>query len=299
MPKNIISFQFSLETNPYVSDAGLNYSINSRFVAPPDVTDATAASIVQAVGGTITTEPIVCSDSSSIKPRKLEFIRASGNSMSIAVSERENILSTAASIRVLLNGSAPDGNEVVCIKLNGEEIGNLNDELGVNFDGTTVAPSHKAPATALKQNYVSGVISYSADAAATFGAANVHPIRSITESADNVFAAQLGGTPETCIGELLTIASCGNGRRNPRRHRRYKLDFLTQLNVEDGDETPETESIELPVASATAGEILACGRAAAALNGVYCIGYEGESFSRLHRLLDNDAPNFGGGDAGA
>lgn len=280
MPKTVVSLQFALGTNAYISDAGLQYSVNARFVAPPDIDNADITAIATAVDAVRTTEPAICSDSAAVKPRKLIFIRASGNSVSIPFRDRADVIAIATSIRGILDGSAPANNKVVCIKLEGEEFLNLNDELGLSYDGTGFATSHKAPANALKQNYVSGVMSYGADAIGTFGDPTPHPIRSITENSNNSFAAQLGSTPGDCIGDLLNVQNCGNGKRNPRKHRRYKLSFAVGNAT-----TPATETIELPVTSATSSEILSCGQAAAGLDGVYCIGYMGESYSRLHRLL--------------
>lgn len=277
MPKNVISVQFPTGDNGYVTDIGENISMNTRFVAPPDLSDATINSIVTAMGGIRSTENSVCSDSSSGTPRKIEYIRANGNSMTLAIGDRTSLLATAATIRNLINGASDDNNQIVCIKLVGEEFRNLNDELSLTFNAAEFATSH-VNATASKQNFVSGVISYNADAGSSFGAGVTQSIRSITEKTGNEFAAQLGATPATCIGDLLTIPNCGNGRRNPRKHRRFVLDFLISAT--------ESEKIELPVRSASAAEIKTCGTAAAALPGAFCIGYMGESYSRLHKLLN-------------
>jgi hypothetical protein len=181
-----------------------------------------------------------------------------------------------------LNGGI---NPVVCIKLYGEEFLNLNDELGVNFTGTAFAPSHKAPATATKQNFASGVIAYETDAANPIGTSVIHSIRSITEKATNDFAAQLGTAAAGCIGDFLTLQNCGNGRRNPRKHRRFILDFATKADPADGAEESQSERIEVPVAGGGALDILACGNSLATLTGLYCIGFVGESYSRFHKLL--------------
>ena len=285
MPKNVVSFQYAVGTNPYVSDINQNLSINSRFVAPPDLDDAGITAILAAVGGTLTTEAAICSDSALGTPRKLEFIRKSGNSMSVAVAARTALVSAATTIKGVLDPLNGGTNPVVCIKLYGEEFLNLNDELGLSYDGTTFATSHKAPATALKQNFVTGSIAYGADAAGTFGESTIIGIRSITEAADNTFAAQLGTTPATCIGNFLDLQNCGNGRRNPRKHRRFMLTFATKADPTDATEGAQTETIELPVKDSAAADILTCGSGAAGLTGLYCIGYKGESHSRFHKFL--------------
>ena len=197
MPKNVVTFAFTDGVNPYVSDFGINYTINSRFNAPPDLDDLAITAILTTIGATRTTESAVCSDNSSLFPRKLQFIRASGNTVSIAIPERADLISDATAIVGALNGS-DNNNPVVCIKLFGEKSNNLNDEFGIAYDGTTFAPTHTAPDTADKQNYVTGVISYEADGANPFGTSVLQPIRSITEKATNDFAAQLGTIPADC-----------------------------------------------------------------------------------------------------
>lgn len=285
MPKNVVSFQFVAGTNPYISDLNQNLSISSRFVAPPDLDGIGIGVMVTAVGGVITNEPAVCSDSALGTPRKLQFIRQSGNSFSIAVADVTSMIATANTIKGIIDPLNGGVNPVVCIKLIGESFGNLNDELGVSYDGTAFAPSHKAPATALKQNFASGVIAYEADAANPYGLSVTHSIRSITEKDTNEFAAQLGTAAASCIGDFLTIQSCGNGRRNPRAHRRYILDFATKADPSDTAESSQSERIEVPVSGGGALDILACGNALAALTGLYCIGYMGESYDRFHKLL--------------
>lgn len=285
MPKKVVSYQFVSGTNAYISDINQNLSINSRFVAPPDLAQAGIDAILAASGAVETTEPAICSDSALGKPRKLEFIRSSGNSMSVAVANKNDLISAATAIKGVLDPLNGASNPVVCIKLYGEEFLNLNDELGVNFTGTAFAPSHKAPATAGKQNFASGVITYEADAANPIGTSVIHSIRSITEKATNEFAAQLGTAAAGCIGDFLTLQNCGNGRSNPRKHRRFYLDFATKADPADAAEESQSERIEVPVAGGGALDILACGNSLAALTGLYCIGFKGESYSRFHKLL--------------
>lgn len=285
MPKNVVSFQYSVGTNPYISDINQSLSINSRFVAPPDLDDTGITAVLAAVGGTRTVESAVCSDSALGSPRKLQFIRKSGNSMSIAVAARANLIAAATAIKGVLDPLNGGVNPVICIKLEGEEFGNLNDELGVSYDGTAFAPTHKAPATALKQNFVTGLVAYEADAAATFGTATVIGIRSITEAAEQNFAAQLDTIPVNCIGAFLNLQNCGNGRRNPRKHRRFNLTFSTKADPALTTEDAQTETIEVPVADSAATDILACGVSIAGLVGLYCVGYQGESYSRFHKFI--------------
>ena len=80
----------------------------------------------------------------------------------------------------------------------------------------------------------------------------------------------------------------GKGRRNPYQHRRFELTFAVGtpgVNLGDPPTIDGTETIELPVRATTATDILNCGVAAASLQGAYCIGYRGESYSRFHKIL--------------
>lgn len=285
MPKQVISYQIAASgdaANPtgYITDIGSELSYRGTFNLPPDVDLASAATIVNAVSGTISDEQVPCSDgNASGRFRKLVFIRASGNTMSIVVPNRADIITVATNIRTALNDGNPD-NKVICVKLLGEIFRNLNDELGVNYTGT-VAKSHRAVAGSFKQNYLSGVINYTSD----FGNTAVQSVRSITEKAVEEPAAQLGGVWDTCTGGLLDLLNCGNGRRNPRKHRRFNLTFATKFDVAADAESAQSEVIELPCANGTSADILACGQATAALPGLYCIGYQGESYDRVHKLM--------------
>lgn len=284
MPKNVVTFVFTEGVNPYISDFGINYTVSSRFVAPPDLDDLAITGILTTIGATRTTSSAVCSDNVSLSPRKLQFIRASGNSVSIAIPERDNLIGNAQSIVGALNGS-DNTNPVVCIKLIGEQSNNLNDEFGIAYDGNTFAPTHTAPSTSQKQNFVTGVIAYEADAAGTFGTSVLQPIRSITEAVDNTFAAQLGTIPADCGIDVLTVLNCPAGRRNPRDHRRFTLSFATKADPADAAEDALTETIELPVPRVGTLDVTACTTAMAALPGLYCAAYSGENYDRFHKLL--------------
>lgn len=285
MPKTVVSYRYVAGTNGYFTDTNTELSVTGRFVLPPDLTEANRDAILTAMGATLNTESAPCSDTGLGDLRKLEFIREGGNSMSAAVSVKDNILTVASTIKGVLDAANSGNNRVVCIKLTGEYFANLNDEFGVSYDGTTFATSHKAPATALKQNFASGVIAYEADAANPVGSTVTHSIKSITDKDTNEFATQLGTVAAGCVGDFLDLQNCGNGRRNPRKHRRFLLTFATKINPADTAEAASSETIELPVKGGGALDIQACGNNAAGLTGLYCLGYRGESYSRIHKLL--------------
>ncbi len=278
MPKTVLSYRFTAGTNGYFQDIGTEISVTGRFVLPPDVTDAEGQNIIAAVGALPNTDNVPCSDTGLGDLRKLTFIRESGNTMSIAVPLKGNVITAATTIKSILDKA---DNNVVCIKLDGEYFANLNDELGVTYTAGDTATSHKAPSSAKKQNYLTGSISYTSDVSGAI----LHSVHSITEKTDESPAAQLGSTWDSCTGGIQDVLACGNGRRNPRKHRRFIGTFVTKLDPTDTNETAQTETIEVPVAAADSSDILTCGQAVAGLTGLYCIGYRGESYSRIHKLL--------------
>ena len=282
MPKTVLSYRFPVGAapgggDPYTTDNGEELDVTGRFVLPPDIDLVNAQAIINALGAVPLVNGSVCSDSGLGKLRKLTFYRESGNTMSVSFSNIANTLTVAAAVKGVLDAG---NSQVVCIKLEGEEFRNLNDRMQLNYTGTT-AISHKAPSSAEKQNYLTGTINYTSDVAVT----GLRSIRSITESSDNVPAAQIVSAFTSCAGTVQEIVGCGNGRRNPMKHRRFIVDFVTKLDPTDAAENSQTESIEVPTASSSEADILNCGRAIAALPGAYCIGYKGESHSRIHRLI--------------
>lgn len=286
MGRKFLSVQFASGTdgdsNPtgYISDFGQQYSIRGRFIMPADIALTQAAAIAAAVGGTIATETSVCSDSNSFDARRLYFYRENGGSMSVPVRQRNNVIAAATAIKTILDAGTAGG-KVVCIKLEGESFTNLNDELGVNYTAGNVGRSHKTDENAPRQYYFTGGVTYQSDV--PFGNGVIQSIRSITNN-QNAPASKVATIWNDCVGDVDDIA-CGNGRRNPRAHRRYILTHLTQQDIASNTETPESETFELPVTSSVATEIKTCGENAAALPGLICIGYQGESYDRVHRLI--------------
>ncbi len=286
MGRKFISLNFTSGTDGegnatgYIADRGAELSIRARFILPADIALAEAANIATAVGATINDETSVCSDSNLGNPPRLYFYRENGGSMSVPVRQRNNIITAATTIKGILDtGTA--GGKVVCIKLEGEEFLNLNDELGVNYNPGDVARSHKTDNSAPRQYYLTGAMSYQTDT--PLGDGVIQSIKSITNNLDAP-ASKLSTVWGDCVGNLIDVA-CGNGRRNPRSHRRYILTHVTQEDVASATETPVQEIIELPVASSLATEINTCGTNAAAIPGLVCIGYKGESYDRIHRLI--------------
>jgi hypothetical protein len=281
MPKTVIPVRFVPGNGTgYLTDIGTDIGAKGRFILPPDVSAAQVSTILSAIGAeplSSTTGELPCPDTTNAQLRKLEFIRENGGSMSVPVSSRVDLIGAATVIRGVLNSA---GSDVACIKLHGEEFPNLADELGLAYNNT-FATSH-VPVGGGKQFIHAGTISYETDATSgTLGTDTVfQPVKSLTD-VDGSAASLFGTAWSTCVGAFLDTLPCrGKGRRNPRKHRRFIL------TVRVGNTTTNaTEFAEIPVKDAEAAQILTCGQAAAALSGVYCIGYMGESYSRFHKLL--------------
>ena len=286
MPKTVVKAQFLNDDGTgYLMDIGTSINVSGRFVLPPDIPETEITTILQNIGANVPSaiKPNPpCSDRVGADLRKLEFIRANGNTMSVPVSSRADLLNAATVIRGVLNSN---GSEVVCIKLHGEYFPDLADELGLTYNNT-FATSH-VPTTGGKQYYHSGNIEYETDA--TTGIAGSDTVFQLIKSISNLEdapATKLTAAWAGCVGDFNPALACrGKGRTNPRKHRRYQLTFAIKSDPTSETEAAKTETNELPVKSAAATDILACGQAAASLTGVYCIGYRGESYARYHRLL--------------
>lgn len=286
MPKIVVPVRFvPSEGTGYIMDMGTEIAGNGRFILPPDIPETEITTILTNIGAqplSATGNSIPCTDAVNASLRRLTFIRDNGSSMSVPVSNRTNLLNAATVIRGVLNtGEA----QVVCIKLSGEEFPNLADELGLTYQGD-FATSHR-PQTGGKQYYHSGNVAYQTDA--TTGAVGTdivfQPVKAISDL-ENAPSTKLTPVWAGCVGDFDNALACrGSGRRNPRKHRRYILTSATKGDIADATEGAQTEINELPVKDAAAASILTCGQNAAALSGVYCIGYMGESYSRFHKLL--------------
>jgi hypothetical protein len=283
MPKTIIPVQFAEGDGGenYEMDIGNLVAARGRFVLPPDISVAQAATILDLVGAKNLSGVVkngFCSDSSNSKLRKLLFIRSDGSSISIPVAKRSILDSAATGIRQILNtGDA----KVTCIKLVGEYWRNLNNELAVNYTAGQVATSHVSNGTSTKQNYYTGRIQYQSDAVVNSGDLVLLPIKSITDIKDAP-ATQISSVWGGCVGTLSQAKSCTSSR--DRDHRRFLLNFATKI---ENNVITESESIELPHKNSDASSIKTCGQAAAQLTGLLCIGYRGESYGKYHKVLPN------------
>lgn len=280
----------------YINDRALpltGVSLVKNFVVPPDMNQAQATTLVQAMGAEIIsfgnidivagTRNIPCSDSANFKPRRLRFIRANGNSVSLVLGNRQNVIAAATAGRAAMNAITPT-NPVVCIQLIGEEYGNIYDELAPAGTPAPVAgaPS-RAPAARAKGGRFSGLMTaYASDS--PFGTITLAKFAMNTDtfSAVGVPAAPaiIGTAGVTCLGTINQTNICPpNASRIPRH---YVVTFLVTGDVA-GVNVPQITKV--PTASNLAADIVTCGQGLAALASSACLGYVGESYSRVHTLL--------------
>lgn len=293
MPKNTISVRFPEGTSSkYVMDNGDPIIASATFNLPPDIDNTGKAAILNAIGGVENVDLPPCRINGNL--RKLLFIRAKGNTMSVPVRTRQDLLSAATVIRGVLDSGGSADNPVVCVELIGEDFPNLNDELGVSYTADTFAKTHRSPNSAAKQWMYFGAIQYEADATNPAGGVIFQPVKTMTD-VENAAPTQLGTDWNGCAGDFFTAVGCPRprGRKNPLKHRRYTLTLLTKsqavtdpLNPPAGVEADfRPEQTEVPVKHHEASLIKTCGQALAALTGVYCIGYMGESYKLYDGLL--------------
>jgi hypothetical protein len=158
--------------------------------------------------------------------------------------------------------------------------------MGISYTAGTVAATHRAPSTAKKQYYHAGNIEYQADSNSPIGGVVFQPVKSIS-NLENAPATQLGSVWDGCVGDFASVIPCprGQGRSNPMKHRRFTVTFIVGTTSNNVATVTGSEQIEVPVRSYLAADVLACGQNVAALDGAYCIGYEGESYRRFHKLI--------------
>lgn len=145
MPKRVANFSFIEGVNGYITDTATPISISRRVNFPPDVSEAQLGQIAEAVGATTITPPAgICEEANGTStPRYLNFIRESGNTVSVPFRNRTELLTVANTIKGVLDSNA--SNRVICIELYGEYFRNLNELFGINYTGTTFAKSHASP----------------------------------------------------------------------------------------------------------------------------------------------------------
>lgn len=268
--------------NPYTTDFGDDRIFVSRFDIPAGLAEATADGLVAALGATPVpigdVTPIPCADSASknFNPRFLEFsfrnINGGNSKLKLALPQRANVITTAQAVKDIIQGAAPGGfgGIVGCVRLIGEKHTNVYERFAP-AGGKTITNSPQ-----FSTAKYSAALGYTAD---------VQPGQVITANmsvdTDGIGLAPSSITNWDALANALGgLQPCG-GERKIRNIRRFIVD--TVYADPNGDQ--QVQKTVVPVASATATDIVAGGTALAALTPVICLGYRGESFDRVQRFL--------------
>lgn len=271
MPTQFVNF-----TLPnYLADwdtLGKNTPLSARFNKPPAMADATVTTILAAIGGTVKNpaDKVPCAPPSSFSPRKLVFHFTTGGSLSIPFSLRSQGLPLATQIRNLLQ---TDVAPVSCVQLKGERWGRVDEELRPT--GTVIAPGVDIRVTTGSKSPVfTRAFSYVSDDGRT-------SVQNARQNTDSLAVPALPFSPyaaaiNTALGAGLPKGCGGVGNIDPRH---YTVTVLTT------DTVNPVRKLIVPVAATGSITIRAVGVALATLGQTMCLAYEGESDSRLSRLI--------------
>jgi hypothetical protein len=271
MPTQFVNF-----TIPnYVADwdlLGKVTPISARFNRPPALSNTSVASILAAIGGTLKTSTTVapCAPPSSFSPRRLKFSFATGGSLSVPFSLRSTAVALATQIKAFLT---TDVGVVTCIELIGEKWGRVDEDL--RPAATIVAAGADIRVTTGSKNPVfSRAYSYVDDSGRTL-------VQVVRQNTDSLATPAIPFSPyaaaiNAALGAFLPKGCGGVGNIKPRH---YTAKLLTTNTV-----NPVRQLI-IPVASTASTAIRATGIAVATITQTMCLSYEGESDSRLSRLI--------------
>lgn len=278
MAKQGVSALFA--TDPYVADRGANVpGLSFSFKPPHDFSDANVDAILTAVGARRKTDadrsacPVAAGD---FKPRRVRFVRVSGNSFSVVVRSLATLRAASIAIKNVIGNTDP----LACAVLVGEFWKDVTAELRNAQNYTPAIGRSTEPATGGIQPYHSGKILYSADATTGTIPITVKVATDTAGSPPTKFAGLWAG----CVGAFEPNLPCSTAGRY--EYRRYVV--TSRVAVDPGDVGAEGayETSTLPVRSNVAADIFSCGREAANLPSTICVSYNGEDNKRFHLLLN-------------
>lgn len=274
----------------YVTDRGTNVTgLSGRFRNPGNVGDVGV--LLTAVGARIKTaaDRTPCPVSAGFNPRKLIFVRRSGNSFSLIAPNRANLVANANDVVTAVGAADP----VVCIRYEGERWDDLMAEISTRNAAATAGTD---PETVGKKGWYSVTANYTLDPTGAAAAlitvqqkfkvqTEVPPTATTNGDAPALLGGQ-AGIWGTAVGAPLPDSPCpGYGNAI---HRRYKGTFLITRAAAVGGQS--YASLEVPVASSAAAQILAAGQAIANSASIVCLGYEGETIPNFHRIAGVTLP---------
>lgn len=261
----------------YFTDQGTRLNFNPVLSPPTDLTDADIDAILAAVNAQRRTDTAPCGEKAATQPRKLKFIRDNGNSMSVIVPIRSDILSAAQAIWNVLNAKDI---KPLCVQLIGEHSFNLFDELASPTRGAPVAIAPIRPSDAKgkhRQDYTGVMSQYQIDA--PLGTNVLMPFKSQTNTDGDSPMTELQTYFQDCVDPTIQVFCTGSSSID---YRRYIPSFLT---TEPDTTSFQLQTVSVPVKASETGLIAICGQTIAAIQSVACIEYYGESDSKLHKRL--------------
>jgi hypothetical protein len=268
------------KTNAYVADRGDNVPGLAFSYKPPY--DLGAAGDITAMANAIGADELTAADKSlcpvaagDFSPRKVTFVRASGNSFSVVIPSLADLLSKSNAVKTLIDAT---DDKLACAVLKGEAWLDLVQELRNAANYTPAIGRSVVPSTGGKQLFHSGQILYEQD-----GGTGQTPISVKVASDVAGPPTKLGNSWVTCVGEFEPKVPC----RAPGslRHRRYVLTSKVAEDPTGNGVEGSYETTEVPHRNKVAADIKSCGRALANLTSTICLGYRGESNGRFHLLL--------------
>jgi hypothetical protein len=273
MARQIVS---AILLGDYTADRGTDIeNVSYRFGVPTDFTDAEVNTLLAAAGARRKTaaDRTGCPVASDFKPRKLEFTRRDGNSLSVVLADKDNAVTVATAVRTAINAS---GNPVQCVQLIGEKWSDLLLELRT-ATGAPVAGTPSRSSQGGKQYAHSGKVLYGFDA----GGGNT---RMMNAKIDTDVVSVAGVTSPPTILDTAWVDCVGDfEENNPCSSKKAKITprhYLATLLTTSGYQTSE-----IPVTNGDPADILACGGALADLESIVCLKYKGEKNKRFHLLL--------------
>jgi len=251
---------------------GKDLGVSGRFSRPPGLSQGVADSILAAIGATRKnpTQKAPCPPPASFDPRRLVFYFATGGSLSVPFAQKANAVALATTLKGLLQG---DLGAVTCIQLVGEKWGRVEEELRPAGFALAAGADTRA-AVGSKNPIFAGSYTYTSDN----GRNSVQTVRQNTDStAVPATPFSVYATPiSNALGSLLPQGCGGIGNVTPRH---YTAKILT-TNVNN-----PVRQLIIPVATNDALGIRGIGTGVAAITQTLCLAYEGESDSRLSRLI--------------
>ena len=290
MPKEYAKYGFTTaQTNQYQTDINtFNANVTSSFVIPISMASAPQTmfeAIATAVGGSllrlrgtdiVAGQSSICPEAGVLKPRKFRITLSTGETFSVPVNvPADGIIASLTAIRTALDD---EGFTLQCADLVGEEIANVNDILGVNFDSSQPVTSGNG------SQYLTARLDYQSDGENSLSLP-VKVLTNVVNTPPPIFATTWAG----CIGDTLSEGfACPLSRSKgsaPNKHRRFIVDYA----IDAGASQIAPERREMPVnasaLTAKRAEVLACGQAIAGNQAVFCIGYMGEEYRRIDKRL--------------